>query len=226
MKVAVLGTGTVGQTLASAFIASGHHVVMGARDAANPAARQWRLSQGERAEQGTFAAAASAGDVVVNATAGLASLEALGAAGAANLDGKVLIDVANALDFSAGFPPSLGFASTDSLGEQIQRAFPDAWVVKTLNTVNAHVMVDPSGIASGDHDVFVAGDDDAAKTLVKALLGELGWIEAHVIDLGGIQSARGMEMYLPLWLALLQAGGSADFNIKVVRSPGSPSGAG
>ncbi len=226
MKIAVLGTGTVGQTLASAFVERGHTVVVGSRDAANPNAREWAAAHGELADNGTFADAASAGDVVVNATAGLASLEALRAAGASNLAGKVLIDVANALDFSAGFPPSLGFASTDSLGEQVQREFPGARVVKTLNTVNAAVMVDPVRVAGGDHDVFVAGDDGVAKSLVKGLLNELGWVEQHVVDLGGISAARGMEMYLPLWLTLMQAGGSADFNIKVVRSPGSPSGDG
>ena len=154
---------------------------------------------------------------VVTATAGNGVLGALQAAGAENLAGKVLIDVTNPLDFSAGFPPTLFVSSTDSLGEQIQRAFPSARVVKTLNTVNCLVMVDPSRVP-GEHSVFVAGEDATAKDVARDLLGTFGWKDADVVDLGGIRAARGTEMYLPLWLSLLQVIGSGDFNINVVRA--------
>ena len=145
------------------------------------------------------------------------SVEALRAAGADNLAGKVLIDVANPLDASSGFPPTLAIVNTDSLGETIQREFPGARVVKALNTVNCAVMVDPSSVP-GEHDVFVAGEDGDAKAVVVGLLRELGWTGDRVVDLGGIRAARGMEMYLPLWLSMMQAFGTAAFNIRVVRA--------
>jgi hypothetical protein len=145
------------------------------------------------------------------------SLEALEQAGTDNLARKVLVDVANALDFSGGVPPTLGVANTDSLGEQIQRAFPEARVVKSLNTMNCEVMVDPARVP-GAHGVFVCGDDTDAKGAVARLLEEFGWPTERIVDLGGIRSARGMEMYLPLWLSLYGTVGSGDFNIALVRS--------
>ena len=168
--------------------------------------------------EGSFADAAAAGELVVNATAGSASLAALTAAGAENLDGKVLVDVGNPLDLSAGMPPVLDPCNTDSLGEQIQRAFPLARVVKTLNTVNADVMVNP-GIVPGTHTMFVCGNDDAAKADVRALLESFGWDAGQLLDLGDITAARGMEMYLPLWLRLWGATGTGHLNIEVRREP-------
>ena len=141
MKIAVLGTGTVGRTLGSKLAGLGHTVAMGSRDSGNPAAVEWAAAAGAQARAADFAGAAEGSDVVVNATAGAASLLALNACGARNLAGKVLIDVANALDFSAGFPPSLSVLNTDSLAESIQRVFPQSMVVKTLNTMSAAVMV-------------------------------------------------------------------------------------
>jgi predicted dinucleotide-binding enzyme len=157
-------------------------------------------------------------EVLVNATNGYGTLAALrGAAdGAAGLAGVVVADVSNPLDFSGGFPPTLSVANTDSLGEQLQAAFPDARVVKTLNTVNAQVMVRP-GALRGDHQVFVAGEDAVAKAVVAGLLGDLGWPSDAVVDLGGIRAARATEMYLPLWLALMGEVGSPLFNIGIVR---------
>jgi hypothetical protein len=165
---------------------------------------------------GTFAEAAAHGEIVFNATAGAASLDALRAAGAENLEGKILIDVANPLDFSSGMPPTLSVSNTDSLGEQIQRAFPGARVVKTLNTMNSNLMVDPSQVAGGDHHVFVSGNDQGAKAEVTRILQEwFGW--KNVLDLGDITSARGPEMMLPLWLRLSMALKGPAVTIKVVH---------
>ena len=216
MKIAVLGTGMVGQAIGTKLATLGHDVTMGSRDAANPKATEWAAGPGERTVA-TFADAAASAELVVNATAGVASLEALTLAGADNLAGKVLLDIANPLDFSNGFPPSLSVVNTDSLGEQIQRAFPDAKVVKSLNTMNCDVMVDPARVGDGDHDVFVAGEDADAKATVTALLQSFGWTAEHIHDLGGLASARGTEMYLPLWLSLMGSLGTGNFNIKVVR---------
>jgi 8-hydroxy-5-deazaflavin:NADPH oxidoreductase len=132
---------------------------------------------------------------VVNATSGAGSLDALRQAGGANLEGKVLVDVANPLDFSRGMPPTFSVANTDSLGEQIQRAFPGVRVVKSLSTITAALMVDPGQVAGGDHHVFVSGDDPDAKAQVMRLLTDgFGW--RQVIDLGDITSARAAEMYV------------------------------
>jgi 8-hydroxy-5-deazaflavin:NADPH oxidoreductase len=154
--------------------------------------------------------------LIFNCTAGAASLEALEAAGETNLAGKTLVDVANPLDFSQGMPPSLTVSNTDSLAEQIQRRFPDAKVVKALNTMNAELMVAP-GSVPGEHDLFVCGDDADAKAVIGELLQSFGWPADRILDLGDISTARGMEMYLALWLRLLSALGSPHFNIRVVR---------
>jgi 8-hydroxy-5-deazaflavin:NADPH oxidoreductase len=158
MRIGVLGTGAVGRSLAAEIIDVGHEVRMGARDAGNETAMAWANEAGESASSGSFADAASFAEMVVNATAGAHSVEALAAAGAENLAGKVLLDVANPLDFSAGMPPTLAVCNTDSLGEQIQRAFPEARVVKALNTMNAEVLVDPH-LVRGSHTAFLCGDD-------------------------------------------------------------------
>jgi predicted dinucleotide-binding enzyme len=153
--------------------------------------------------------------MIVNATAGAVSLEALEQAGEDNLSGKVLIDISNPLDFSKGMPPTLSVVNTDSLGEQIQRRFPEAKVVKTLHTMNAYLMVDPAQLAGGDHTVFVSGDDPEAKAAVTDLLRSFGWTD--IIDLGDITTARGTEMVLPVWLRLFGALQKPVFNFKIVR---------
>jgi predicted dinucleotide-binding enzyme len=216
MRIGVLGTGMVGKAIASRLVALGHEVMMGSRTADNEQAREWAATDGSGASQGAFADAAGFGELVFNCTAGGGSLEALGAAGADNLAGKVLIDVANPLDFSRGMPPSLLVSNTDSLAEQIQRGFPEARVVKTLNTMNCEVMVDPARLP-GEHDVFVAGNDDDAKSKVGELLESFGWPGDRIVDLGDITAARATEMYLPLWLRLFGALQTGDFNIKIVR---------
>jgi predicted dinucleotide-binding enzyme len=216
MRIGVLGTGMVGETLSTKLVEVGHDVVMGARSAANDKAVAWSQRFSERAGHGSFADAAAHGELVVNATGGVVSLEALRAAGSENLGGKTLLDVANPLDFSGGFPPRLSVVNDDSLGEQIQREFPEAHVVKALNTMNCLVMVDPTRVP-GDHDVLMAGDDDAAKREVADLLESFGWPPAAIRDLGGIGAARGLESYLPLWLSLMGSVGSGDFNIHVAH---------
>jgi predicted dinucleotide-binding enzyme len=216
MRVAVLGTGVVGKAIASKLAELGHQVTMGSRTADNEDAVAWASAAGEGASHGTFADAAASAELVFNCTSGTASLEALGAAGEQGLSGKPLVDVANPLDFSAGFPPTLSVMGADSLGEQIQRAFPDAKVVKTLNTMNCQVMVDPARVP-GDHDVFVCGNDEGAKAQVAELLQAFGWPEGSVTDLGDISAARGVEAYVLLWVRLYGALGSGDFNVKVVR---------
>ena len=215
MRFGVLGTGVCGQTLAGKLVALGHDVMMGARQADNEAAVAWTKSAGGSASQGTFADAAAFGETVINATAGAASVDALKAAGEDNLAGKVLIDVANPLDFSGGLPPSLTVGNTDSLGEQIQREFPKSKVVKTLNTMGAEVMVEPS-LVPGSHNVFVAGEDPDAKQAVKALLQDFGWPAEDVLDLGSIAAARGTEAYVTLWLRFWAATGTRVVNIKVI----------
>lgn len=219
-RIGVLGTGAVGAALGTRFVEIGHDVVMGSRTAGNEAAAGWAAGHEERAAAGSFADAARHGEIVVNATAGAHSLAALAVAGADNLAGKVLVDVANPI---AGFTPSvvLDPVGDDSLAEQIQRAFPDAMVVKTLNTVNSAVMVRP-GLLPAPHDVFVAGDDADAKATVRSLLVELGWPDTAIRDLGGISAARGMEMYLVLWLSLAGSVGRYDINIDVVVPTGPP----
>ena len=217
MRIGVLGTGMVGNAIAGRLVALGHTVMMGAREAGNERAQAWVESAGEGASAGSFADAAAFGELVVNCTAGAHSLDALEAAGRENLAGKLLIDVANALDPSGGRPPTLTVANTDSLGEQVQRAFPDAKVVKALNTMNCQVMVDPSRVP-GDHAVFVCGDDADAKRQVRELLESIGWPSLRIIDLGGIEAARGTEMYVALWLRLWGTLGTGDFNIAVVRA--------
>src|SRR3954451_3932350 len=200
MRIGIMGTGVAGRTLAGKLTELGHDVKLGSRD-----------------PERSFADAAAHGELVINATAGAASLEALRAAGADNLAGKVLIDVANPLDGSQGFPPTLSVCNDDSLAEQIQREFAQARVVKSLNTMNADVMVNP-GLVPGDHNVFVAGDEDDAKDQVRALLASFGWPSERIMDLGGIGAARGLEMYLALWLGLFQATGTAHLNIAVVHA--------
>jgi len=216
MRIGVLGTGAVGRALATKMLQLGHEVTMGSRSAASEPLGEWLAEAGEEAKGGTFAEAAAAAELLFNCTAGTASLAALESAGAENLAGKTMVDVANPLDFSGGLPPTLSVCNDTSLAEQIQAAFPETHVVKALNTVNAGVMVDP-GRVRGDHVVFVCGEDEGAKAQVRALLEAIGWLPDSILDLGDLSAARGTEMYLPLWLRLYGKLGTADFNIAVAR---------
>ncbi len=215
MRVGVLGTGMVGQGQASRLVSLGHEVMMGSRAAGNEKAVAWASGASPRASEGTFADAAAFGEMVVNATNGEGSIEALAAAGAGNLAGKVLVDISNPLDHSGGFPPRLFVCNTDSLGEQIQRAFPEARVVKTMNTVNINVQVDPS-VIPGRHTMFLCGNDDAAKADVRALLLSYGWPDEDVMDLGDITGSRAMEMNIAMWLRAASTLNNWGINIKIV----------
>ena len=228
-KIAVIGTGTVGQTLASKLVSLGHEVMMGTRNVAdklaatgkdmygNPPFSEW-LAANKNAQLGTFAEAAAFGEIILNATQGGNSIHALTLAGANNLDGKVLVDIANPLDFSKGMPAVLlpGLSNTNSLGEEIQKTFAGAKVVKTLNTMWAGLMVNPNMIGAGDHTAFICGNDAEAKTRVKSLLKEFGWRSGNILDLGDISAARGTEAVLPIWLRIWSATQSGAFNFKVV----------
>ena len=224
MKVGIVGSGVVGQTLGAKLVERGEDVVLGTRSPGDtekkrgmgPPLKDWLGRTGNKGRIATFAEAASHGEIVINATSGMGSLEALTLAGEKNLDGKILVDVANPLDFSHGMPPSLTVCNTDSLGEQIQRAFPAAKVVKTLNTMTASLMVDPAKVGGGDHDIFVSGNDADAKKRVAELLAHwFGW--RSVIDLGDITTARGAEMILPIWVRLYGVLGTGMFNFKIMR---------
>lgn len=224
MNIGILGSGTVGQVLGDKLAGLGHDVVLGTRTPDDldrqrgqaATLRAWLDQAGDSARVAGLAETADHGAVVINAVAGQGSLDALAEAGAANLAGKILMDITNPLDFSGGFPPALFVCNDDSLGELIQDAYPDTHVVKTLNTTNATIMVDPGKLAGGDHTIFVSGDDADAKARVAGWLKEwFGWRD--VVDLGGIGTARGVEMFLALWTRLYGALGSAEFNIKVVR---------
>ena len=226
MRLGILGTGTVGKTIAARLAGLEHDVMVGTRNPeettsrtepdpyGNPPFSAWQEEHPE-VKLGTFAQAAAHGEMIVNATAGAVSLEALEQAGEDNLSGKVLIDISNPLDFSKGMPPTLSVVNTDSLGEQIQRRFPEAKVVKTLHTMNAYLMVDPAQLARSDHTVFVSGDEAEAKATVTELLTSFGWTD--VIDLGDITTARGTEMLLPIWVRLFGVLQKPIFNFQIVR---------
>ncbi|MBN1204413.1 MAG: NAD(P)-binding domain-containing protein [Myxococcaceae bacterium] len=216
MRIGIFGTGMVGSTIGNKLVSLGHEVRMGSRTANNEKAVAWAQAAGAKASQGTFADAASFGELVFNCTQGAGSLDALKAAGAENLKGKILIDISNPLDFSKGMPPSLFAGNTDSLGELAQAALPDTRVIKTLNTVTAELMVNPGKLAGGDHHMFISGNDAGAKaTVTEFLKSQFGW--KNVVDLGDITTARGTESYLPLWIRLWGSLKTAEFNIKIVR---------
>jgi len=226
MKIGIIGTGVVGRSVGAALGGLGHETMLGTRDLkqtmertgqdayGNPPFSEW-IGDSRGVKVGTFAEAAAHGELVVNATEGAHSIEALKLSGEANLRGKILIDLSNPLDFSKGMPPSLLVCNTDSLGERIQKAFPEAKVVKTLNTVNALVMANPGQVKGADHTVFMSGNDAGAKDRARGLLKSLGWQD--IIDLGDITTARGTEMILPLWVRLFGVLKSPMFNFKVVR---------
>ena len=220
MKIAVLGTGIVGETIATALIEKGHSVKMGSRSAKNEKAAAWVNKSKTNASQGDFNDAAAFGEIVFLCLNGAHALDAVRAVEASNVKDKVVIDLTNPLDFSKGMPPRLleGLNNSTSLGEEIQKIIPAAQVVKTLNTVNCNVMVNPKLINNGDHSLFICGNDADAKNKVKNFLVDtFGWKTDNLLDLGGIVAARGAEAYVPFWVMMMQATGSPMFNIKVVK---------
>ncbi|MFF3110337.1 NADPH-dependent F420 reductase [Kitasatospora sp. NPDC057904] len=217
MRIGIIGTGVVGQTLASKLVSLGHEVTLGSRTKDNEKGLAWSAAAGPHGHCGTFADAADFGEVVFNATGGTVALSALRAAGAERLAGKLLIDVSNPLVFSPEGELTLDPVNTDSVGEQIQREFPAARVVKALNTMNVAVMVDPA-VLPGEHNLFVSGNDDAAKAEAVALLGEFGWPAEWIIDLGDISGARATEMMMPFWLRLYRHFDTGEFNYSFKRN--------
>jgi predicted dinucleotide-binding enzyme len=226
MKTAVFGTGIVGQVIANRLNELGHSVTIGTRDVAktlarldkdsygNPPFAEWH-KQHPVIKLGTYAEAAAAAEVIVNCTLGHGSVDALTQAGTANISGKLIIDISNPLDFSKGMPPFLSPGNTDSLGELIQRTFPETKVVKTLNTMNCFLMVNPAALP-GDHNVFVSGNDAQAKATVIEILKSFGWQAGNILDLGDISTARGTEQLLPIWIRLYGALKTPMFNFKIV----------
>ncbi|MFL5308279.1 MAG: NADPH-dependent F420 reductase [Polyangia bacterium] len=223
MKIGIIGSGVVGQTLGTKWLELGHEVAIGTRDPAKvddkkmmaTSLREWRAKTGDRGQIVSFQQAATFGDVLVNATGGDVSIEALRQAGADKVGGKILMDIANELDHSRGMPPRSLASDERCLAEKIQATFPNLKVVKTLNTVSSIVMVNPKAVAGGDHTVFVSGNDAGAKAQVAELLKATGWTD--ILDLGDVSSARGPEMYMALWLRLWGATRNASVNIKVQR---------
>ena len=230
MKIAIIGTGTVGRVLAAKLVELGHDVTMGTRNVSeklsstekdsygNPSFSEWH-KENSKVKVETFVNAASSGEIVINATHGSNSIDALKLAGAKNLAGKVLIDIANPLDFSKGMPPSLlpELSNTNSLGEEIQKTFPLAMVVKTLNTMWCGLMVNPGMIGGGDHINYMAGNDAAAKRKVKLLLNQFGWKDVNVMDLGDISGARASESVLLIWLRVMGVSQSGAFNFRIIK---------
>lgn len=229
MNIGILGSGNVAQTIGEKLLSLGHEVMVSSRDMNKektmwgdqklPSAANWikmMERKGFRASGGSFSEAAKFGEAIFNCTSGLATLDVINGAGRDNFNGKVLVDIANPLDFSKGLPPTVAYCDSESLGERVQKALPDAKVVKTLNTVNAMVMVDPS-LVKGDHDMFVAGDDAGARKWVSETLLKkwFGW--NSVVDLGDMTAARATESYLPLWLKIMNTTGTPHFNLKIVR---------
>jgi predicted dinucleotide-binding enzyme len=216
VRIGVFGTGMVGTTIATKLVELGHEVMLGSRTPHNEKAAEWVAATGAGASQGTFADAAEHGELLFNCTNGAVSVEAIGSVRPEDLAGKTLVDVANHLDLSQGIPSIVVLSPRDSVGERIQRAFPEARVVKALNTINCFVMVDPARVP-GEHDVFVCGNDADSKTEVTELLQSFGWPPERIVDLGDISAARGTEAYLVFWLTLRGVVGSGDLNIRLVR---------
>jgi predicted dinucleotide-binding enzyme len=220
MNIGVLGTGVVGETIASALTAKGHNVRMGSRSANNEKAAAWVKKSNDHATQGDFNDAATFGEIVFLCLNGEYALDAVRSIDGDNVMHKIVVDLTNPLDFSKGMPPRLidGMSNSTSLGEQIQEALPGAHVVKALNTVTANLMVNPKLVSNGDHNLFVCGNNADAKNKVKHFLVDaFGWKPDNLIDLGGIQSARTTEAYVPFWVSMMQALGSPMFNVKVVK---------
>ena len=212
-RVGVLGTGEVGRRLAAGFRARDHDVMIGSRDPGKPDLREWLSDEGAGIEVGTFAQAAAHGEFLVLSVLGSAAEEAIAEAGRENFTGKVVIDAMNPLDFSGGFPPKLSISGEDSLGERVQRALPDARVVKAFNTIGSPYFVDPS-FGEGPPTMLIAGDDEEAKRTVGDVLADFGW--SHVVDIGGIEGSRELEAICIAWVKIGGQRGSWDHGFRLL----------
>jgi predicted dinucleotide-binding enzyme len=212
-RVGVLGTGVVGRRLAAGFRGRGHDVMIGSRDPEKPELRDWLSAEGEGIRAGTFADTAAEGELLVLAVLGDAAEQVIAEAGRASFAGKVVIDAMNPLDFSGGFPPQLSISGDDSLGERVQRALPDAKVVKAFNIIGNPYFVDP-GFGEGQPTMLIAGDDPDAKRTVTDLLADFGW--SDVIDIGGIEGSRELEAICIAWVKIGGVRGAWDHGFKVL----------
>jgi hypothetical protein len=212
-RVGVLGSGEVGRRLAAGFCSRGHDVMIGSRDPAKAELREWLSGEGAGIKAGTFKEAAAHGELLVLAVLGDATEDAIADAGAENFGGKVVIDAMNPLDFSGGFPPKLSIVGHDSLGERVQRALPDARVVKAFNTIGNPYFVDPR-FSDGEPTMLIAGDDDAAKRTVGDALADFGW--SDVVDIGGIEGSRELEAICIVWVKIGGARGAWDHGFKLL----------
>jgi 8-hydroxy-5-deazaflavin:NADPH oxidoreductase len=217
MKIAVLGTGMVGEAIGSKLVSLGHQVMMGSRATGNEKALTWTKTVGSHSSQGSFTDAAKFGEMVFNCTKGEHAIEALKLAGDINLKGKIVVDISNPLDFSKGMPPTLSVCNDNSLAEEIQKAFPESHVVKTLNTLTATIMVNPGLVNGGNHHIFLSGNDGPSKAKVKEILQSFGWGKDNIIDLGNISTARGTEQLLALWVRLMGVFNSPMFQFQIVK---------
>lgn len=220
MNIGVLGTGMVGETIATALVQKGHQVCIGSRNAHNEKGAAWVKKNSKNGSQGDFGAAAAFGELVFLCLNGEHTLEAIRSIDSVHLQQKILIDLTNPLDFSQGMPPRIleGMGNSNSLGEEVQKTLPNTYVVKTLNTITAKLMVEPKLVNGGDHTLFICGNHTDAKNKVKHFLVDtFGWKPAQVLDLGGIEAARGTEAYVPFWVGIMQAMGTPMFNVKVVQ---------
>lgn len=212
-RVGVLGSGEVGRRLAAGFASRGHEVMIGSRDPDKPELRDWLSDDGAGITAGTFAETAAHGELLALAVLGDAAEGAIADAGAGNFSGKVVIDAMNPLDFSRGFPPKLSISGEDSLGERVQRALPDAKVVKAFNTIGNPYFVDPS-FSEGSPTMLIAGDDEGAKHTVEDLLADFGW--SDVLDIGGIESSRELEAICIAWVKIGGIRGAWDHGFKLL----------
>jgi predicted dinucleotide-binding enzyme len=199
--------------LAHGFRSRGHEVVIGSRNPDKPELREWLSGEGAGVQAGTFAHAAEHGELLVLAVLGDAAEQAIADAGSENFSGKVVIDAMNPLDFSAGFPPKLSITGEDSLGERVQRALPDAKVVKAFNTIGNPYFVEPR-FSEGEPTMLIAGNDEGAKQTVRDVLGEFGW--SDTIDIGGIEGSRELEAICIAWVKIGGARGAWDHGFKLL----------
>lgn len=212
-RVGVLGTGEVGRRLAAGFASRGHEVVIGSRDPAKPELAEWLSGDGAGVVAGTFAEAAAHGELLVLAVLGDAAEAVIADAGPSNFGGKVVIDAMNPLDFSGGFPAKLSISGEDSLGERVQRALPEAKVVKAFNTIGNQYFVEPS-FSEGQPTMLIAGNDEEAKRTVEEVLTDFGW--SDVVDIGGIEGARELEAICIAWVKIGGARDAWDHGFKLL----------
>jgi predicted dinucleotide-binding enzyme len=196
MRIGIFGTGDVGQALARGFLATGHEVKLGSREANNEKGAAFVKQAGGKASHGTFADAAKFGDLAVVSTLGSAIASVLNQAGAENLKDKIVIDTTNPLDFSKGFPPRLMRPGGVSAGEQVQELLPGSKVVKAFNTTGNALMFRPQ-IAGGPPTMFICGNDAGAKRQVTNILADFGW---ETLDVGGIEQSGHLESMCLVWV--------------------------